>query len=48
MTLEPSAGVDNLFDRRYAASVVINATRGRFYEPGLPRRLWLAVRITGH
>ncbi|MEI6739223.1 MAG: TonB-dependent receptor [Gemmatimonadaceae bacterium] len=48
MTLEPSAGVDNLFDRRYAASVVINATRGRFYEPGLPRRLWLAVRVTGH
>jgi iron complex outermembrane recepter protein len=38
MVLEPTLSVENLFDRRYASSLVINATRNRFFEPGLPRR----------
>jgi iron complex outermembrane receptor protein len=38
-------GVENLFDRRYAGSVVINATRSRFFEPGLPRRFTVVVRL---
>jgi len=45
--LEPTVGVDNLFDRRFATSVVVNATRGRYYEPGLRRRVFLSMRVTG-
>lgn len=45
LTFSPTVGVDNLFDRRFASSVVVNATRGRFYEPGLPRRLYFAVSV---
>ena len=45
VSLEPSAGVDNVFDRHYATSVVINATRNRYYEPGLRRRAWVGVRV---
>ncbi len=42
--LEPVVGIDNVFDRRYASSVVVNATRNRYFEPGLVRRVYLAVR----
>jgi iron complex outermembrane recepter protein len=38
-------GVENLFDRRYASSVVTNATRGRYYEPGMGRNAYLGVRL---
>ncbi len=31
--------VDNLTDRRYAGSVIVNEGNGRFFEPGLPRRI---------
>jgi iron complex outermembrane recepter protein len=41
---EPTVAVENLFDRRYAGSLVLNATRNRFFEPGLPRRLTVLVR----
>lgn len=43
--LEPTFGVENIFDRRYASSVVINATRSRYFEPGLPRRLTFVMRV---
>ena len=43
--LEPSAGIDNIFDRHYAANVVTNAARSRFYEPGAARTLWAGVRV---
>lgn len=45
LSLEPTIGVENLFDRHYATSVVINATRNRFFEPGLRRRVVVAVRV---
>jgi iron complex outermembrane receptor protein len=45
MRLSPVAGVENLFDRRHAGSGVVNATRGRFFEPGPVRRVTLAVRL---
>lgn len=32
---------DNLFDQRYAGSVIVNEGNGRFFEPG-PGRTWLA------
>jgi iron complex outermembrane receptor protein len=45
--VEPTVGIENVFDRRYAGSVVINATRSRFFEPGLPRRLTFMLRLQG-
>ncbi|HKX43790.1 MAG TPA: TonB-dependent receptor [Burkholderiaceae bacterium] len=32
---------DNLFDRRYAGSVIVNEANGRYFEPA-PGRTWLA------
>lgn len=46
MRAEPVLAVENMFDRRYAPSVVINATRNRYFEPGLPRRLSLVVKLS--
>jgi len=45
VVIEPVVGVENLFDRRYAASLVVNATRGRYFEPGLPRRVTALIRV---
>lgn len=47
LVIEPLAGVENLFDRRYASSVVVNATRSRFYEPGGRRRVYVGLRLSG-
>jgi iron complex outermembrane recepter protein len=33
--------VDNLFDRKYAGSVIVNEGNSRFFEPA-PNRTWLA------
>jgi iron complex outermembrane receptor protein len=33
--------VDNLFDRRYVGSVIVNEANGRFFEPA-PGRAWVA------
>ena len=44
--VQPVIGVDNIFDRHYAANIVANATRGRFYEPGAGRRAFLSVRVS--
>ena len=35
------ARVDNLFDRRYAGSVIVNEGNQRYYEPA-PGRNWSA------
>ena len=43
--LEWLARVDNLFDRRYAGSVIVNDANGRYFEPGAPRSLLLALRV---
>jgi iron complex outermembrane receptor protein len=45
IAIEPLAGVENLFDRRYASSVVVNATRARFFEPGGRRRGYVGLRL---
>lgn len=42
--VEPVVGIDNMFDRHYAANIVTNATRGRYFEPGAGRRVYVAVR----
>jgi iron complex outermembrane receptor protein len=38
-------GIDNLFDKTYASNVVVNAARGRFYEPGAGRTYYLSIRM---
>jgi iron complex outermembrane receptor protein len=43
--LEGLLRVDNLLDRRYAGSVVVNDANGRFFEPGAPRSLLLGLRL---
>lgn len=43
--VEPVVGVENLFARTYSANVVTNATRGRFFEPGAGRRLYVALAV---
>jgi len=42
--LEPVVGLDNVFDRHFATSVIVNATRNRYFEPGFTRRLYVALR----
>jgi iron complex outermembrane receptor protein len=42
--LEPVVGLDNVFDRHFATSVIVNATRNRYFEPGFTRRLYIALR----
>ena len=39
----PFVGVNNLFDRAYNTSVVVNAFGGRYFEPGPGRTLYLGV-----
>lgn len=41
----PTAGVTNVLDVRYNTSVVINAVRGRFYEPGPGRSLYVGMEV---
>ena len=40
-TLSATARIDNLFDRRYAGSVIVNEGNGRFFEPA-PGRGYVA------
>jgi iron complex outermembrane receptor protein len=40
-TLDSFARIDNLFDRRYAGSVIVNEGNGRYFEPA-PGRNWSA------
>lgn len=36
--------IDNLFDKRYAGSVIVNDTNGRYFEAAPGRRLFVGVR----
>jgi iron complex outermembrane receptor protein len=45
LAMEPVVGIDNIFDRTYAANVVVNAAGGRYYEPGAGRTFWFGVRL---
>lgn len=45
LTIAPVGGIENVFDRRYASSVVVNATRARYFEPGATRRAYLGVKL---
>ncbi|MFO1269911.1 MAG: hypothetical protein U1F67_25990 [Rubrivivax sp.] len=39
--------MDNALDRRYAGSVIVNESNGRFYETGAPRAVMLSLRLVG-
>lgn len=45
--LTPFAGLNNLFDRRYVSSVVINGAFGRVLEPAPGRNLYVGVEVRG-
>ncbi|MFX9135302.1 hypothetical protein ABTN61_19915, partial [Acinetobacter baumannii] len=39
--LNAFARIDNLFDRQYIGSVIVNDGNGRFFEPA-PGRTWMS------
>ncbi len=41
----PFAGVHNLFDRDYVASIAPNGFGGRVFEPGPGRTVWVGVEV---
>jgi iron complex outermembrane receptor protein len=45
--VELLARVDNLADRTYAGSVIVNEGNGRYFETGAPRTFLLGVRLYG-
>jgi iron complex outermembrane recepter protein len=45
MRLAPFIGINNAFNHKYVSSVVINAARGRFYEPAPGRNVYLGISI---
>ncbi len=42
--LRTFASVDNVFDKRYVGSVIVNDGNGRYYEPGMGRSVMLGVQ----
>ena len=44
-TLDIIARIDNVTDRVYAGSVIVNEGNARFFEPGAPRSYLLGVRL---
>ncbi len=45
--LSLTVGAQNVFNRRYAPSVAVNAARGRFFEPAPPRAFFIGVSVRG-
>jgi iron complex outermembrane receptor protein len=47
--LQPTIGLQNVFDKRYVSSVAINAAGGKFYEPSAGRALYIElIAAYGH
>lgn len=44
--LQLSARVDNLADRRYIGSVIVNDSNGRYFEPGPDRSYTIGTQLT--
>lgn len=44
-SVAPFLRVDNLLDRRYIGSVIVNESQGRYYEPGPGRSLFIGCRV---
>ncbi|MGH7646309.1 MAG: TonB-dependent receptor family protein, partial [Gemmatimonadales bacterium] len=47
LRLSPFVAVQNVFDRTYVGSVVINATAGRYYEPAPGRNAYVGFSLGG-
>lgn len=45
-TLNAFARIDNLFDRRYAGSVIVNDGNGRYFEPAAGRNAFAGVSLS--
>ncbi|MFZ5555747.1 MAG: TonB-dependent receptor family protein [Pseudomonadota bacterium] len=45
LAVEPFVRVDNLFDRRYAASVIVGEANGRYFEPAPGRSFFAGVTV---
>jgi iron complex outermembrane receptor protein len=45
MRLNPFVGFNNVFNRAYIGSVVINATAGRYYEPAPGRNMYVGFAL---
>ena len=45
MRLAPFIGINNAFNHQYVSSVVINAARGRFYEPAPGRNVYFGLSV---
>ncbi len=45
--LRPFVGFNNVFNRSYVGSVVINAARGRYYEPAPGRNMYVGFSLGG-
>jgi len=43
--LAPFVGINNVFNRVYVGSVVINAAAGRYYEPAPGRSLYVGLAL---
>ena len=43
--ITPNVGVQNLFDRRYAGSVSVNATAGKYFEPAPGRTFFVGLGL---
>ncbi len=43
--LSPVVGAQNVFDRRYVSSVSVNATGGKYYEPGSGRLVFVGFAL---
>ena len=44
-TLDVFGRVDNLFDREYVGSVIVNETNKRYYEPAPGRNYGVGVNV---
>ncbi|HEX6251133.1 MAG TPA: TonB-dependent receptor, partial [Gemmatimonadaceae bacterium] len=42
----PFVGVENVLDRKYNSSVVVNAAGGRYFEPGPGRNFYIGLDLT--
>ncbi len=45
LDVQPFAAVNNLWNRQYAASVIVNAAQGRFIEPAPRRNFYVGAEI---
>ena len=43
----PLVGLNNVWNRFYVASVVINAANGRYYEPAPGRNMYVGFSLGG-